>query len=104
MLFTVLVLGISNVSAATGQWYSAWGYDANGLSVVGTQNDMSYAVEFRLTVVRGSWDIIGTKTTWINPGKSDSHYTWGQPFLDRLGIVTPLSPYTNASHSPWFDS
>lgn len=89
----------SYVSGASGNWSSVIRWDGNGLSEVGTTN-RSNTAKFRLIVMRANHSIIGEKVTMIGMNRSNSHQAWGQPGLDRYGLIQTTSP----RHDPWFKS
>lgn len=87
--------------AAQGTWASAFQWDANGVSSVGTTNSYPDQGHFQLRVVRATGDIIGNETHVLKEHQSASATFWGQPFLDRQGQVLCSPQYW---HSPWFDA
>lgn len=99
-MFTVSLIILQPVNAHTGRWRSANLWDGNGMSQVGTVNRSSYS-GFDLFVFRANHDQMGYKQVYLNTNQVGEHTMWGQPLLDRYGVVVPYN--TGVVHDPWFN-
>ena len=70
------------------------------MSQVGTVNRSSYS-GFDLFVFRANHDQMGYKQVYLNTNQVGEHTMWGQPLLDRYGVVVPYN--TGVVHDPWFN-
>lgn len=91
---------VPSVSAASGSWYSAWGYDINGISSVGTTNAESRALYFQFRVVRAGSVTEGIQRQPLGQHQSHTYTVYGTVLRDKQGSVS-VSP--GDYHTPWFN-
>ncbi len=90
-----------SVFAVQGSWYSAWGYDVNGVSSVGTTNAEPRALWFEFKVIRTNNSLQGHKNQQLGTHQSYTLTTSGSLFADKQGIVHVSPGYY---HTPWFNA
>ncbi|ANU28606.1 hypothetical protein ACQKDB_15690 [Planococcus kocurii] len=100
-IFAVSLLLVSTMPAfaAQGPWSSAFKYDINGISSVGTSN-ASEGGNYQLRVVYATGTIVGNKSYYLGTNKSASSTFYGTPSRDKKGMVLVSPQYY---HSPWFE-
>lgn len=96
----VLFLSVNHSFSAQGIWRSAWSYDLNGFSSVGTTNAYTEPGWFQLRVIRGSGDHVGNYSVQLAPHQKSSATFFGA-IGDKQGIVLCSPQYY---HLPWFNS
>lgn len=99
MVASLFGIFINSVEAANGNWTSAWSWDLNGVSGVGTSN-ISNPNSFTLIVQRGNNTEIGRATVTLGRSSSANRSFWGAPFTDRRGRVLVSA---GTLHLPWFN-
>lgn len=97
IVLTSLSILISPAQAAQGNWSSAWAYDLNGVSSVGTTNAYTSAGWFQLRVVRGGGAHVGNYSVQLSPHQSASQNFWGA-IGDKQGQVLCSPQYFHVPH------
>lgn len=87
-----------SISAASGDWYSNWGVDLNGVSQVGTTYNSISSSTVTLRVQNGDYSTVGVKTVGVTKDQTIEHTCWGAPFTARRGVVL-----ISGLHTPWFN-
>ena len=96
--FAIMISASSGASAFHGVWASSYQWDANGTSNVWSTNwDTERWVE--VSVQRAGESSMGNKTIYLQEGQKNNLIMWGQPFLDRRGVV-----FHGGSHGPGFNA
>jgi hypothetical protein len=86
--------------STTGTWYSRFMWDGNGYSEVWTTNGSGKARWYFFNVQRGNGSSMGSSQPYIANKGIYTQGVWGQPFLDRRGVVTSYG----TKHYPGFTS
>lgn len=100
-LVAILSLAVAPAFAAQGTWVSAWDYDVNGMSDIGTANSYTEKGYFQLRVVAAGNNIVDNYTVLLEPHQSAERTAVGKPLSDKQGQVLCSAQYW---HSPWFNS
>lgn len=105
LISTFMVVSLFFVStmpafASKGTWSSAFKYDINGITSVGTTNAYTAGGNFQLRVVYATGNHVGNKSYYLGVNKSASATFTGTIARDKQGWVLCSSQYY---HSPWFE-
>ena len=100
-VIAILFLLAIPADAAKGTWTSAWDYDLNNMSSVGTTNAYTEKGYFQLRVVKAGNSIIGNYTVQLGVHQSGSKNFTGGGLTDKQGQVLCSPQYY---HTPWFNS
>lgn len=87
------------VSAITGSWTSSFGYDANGISKIGSSNAMTSSKWFQFQVRGAGGVVLSHSNKQLGSHQRYSENVYSAPLQQKQGAVS-VSP--DVSHVPFF--